>query len=48
VRFKLLHKLLVVGLLLSSFADAIGDGVVHAFDSTGKVWLLIVDFLNVF
>jgi hypothetical protein len=31
-----------------SFADTIDDGVVHAFDSTGKVRLLIVDFLNVF
>jgi hypothetical protein len=40
-------KLLVVGLLLGFFAAPIGDGVIHAFDSTGKVRLLIVDFFNV-
>jgi hypothetical protein len=40
-------KLLVVGLLLGSFAAAIGDHVVYAFGSTGKVWLFIVDFLVV-
>jgi hypothetical protein len=31
-----------------SFADTIGDGVVNAFNSTGKVWLLVVNFFNVF
>jgi hypothetical protein len=31
-----------------SFVDTIGYGVVHAFNSTGKVWLLIVNFFNVF
>jgi hypothetical protein len=40
--------ILVVGLLLESFADTIGDGVVHAFNSTGKVQFLVVDFFNVF
>jgi hypothetical protein len=40
-------KLPVVGLLLGSFATPIGDGVIHAFDSTGKVRLLIVDFVDV-
>jgi hypothetical protein len=40
--------ILVVGLLLVLFADTIGDGLVHAFNSTEKVRLLIVDFLNVF
>jgi hypothetical protein len=39
--------LLVVDLLLGSFATTISDGVIHAFDSTGKVRLLIVDFLDV-
>jgi hypothetical protein len=40
--------ILVVGLLLVSFVDTIGDGVVHAFNSTGKVRFLVVDFFNVF
>jgi hypothetical protein len=40
--------ILVVGLLLVSFTDTIGYGVVHAFNSIGKVWLLIVDFFQVF
>jgi hypothetical protein len=39
---------LVIGLLLVPFADTIGDGVVHTFDSTEKVWLLVVNFFNVF
>jgi hypothetical protein len=46
VRLKF-TTLLVVGLLLGSFAATIGDGVIHAFDSTEKVRLLIVDFLDV-
>jgi hypothetical protein len=41
-------KLLVVGLLLGSFVGTIDDGVVHAFNSAGKIRLLIVDFLKVF
>jgi hypothetical protein len=40
-------KLLVVGLFLGSFAVPVGDGVIHVFDSTGKVRLFIVDFLVV-
>jgi hypothetical protein len=38
---------LVVGLLLGSFAYTISDGVVYAFNSTGKVRLLVVHFLEV-
>jgi hypothetical protein len=30
------------------FTDTIGNGVVHAFNSTGKVRLLVVNFFNVF
>jgi hypothetical protein len=38
----------VVGLLLVTLADSIGDGVVHAFNSTGQVRFLVVDLLDVF
>jgi hypothetical protein len=31
-----------------SFANTIGYGVVHTFNSTGKVRLLVIDFLQIF
>jgi hypothetical protein len=31
-----------------ALADSIGDGVIHAYNSTGQVQLLVVGFLNVF
>jgi hypothetical protein len=40
--------ILVVGLLLESFTYTIGNSVVYAFNSTRKVRLLVVDFLQVF
>jgi hypothetical protein len=40
--------LLDVGLILVSFANTIGDGVVHAFNSTVKVRFLVIHFFNVF
>jgi hypothetical protein len=40
-------KLLVVGLLLGSFVVPIDYGVIHAFNSTGKVRLSVVDILVV-
>jgi hypothetical protein len=31
-----------------ALADSIGDGVVHAFNSSRKVWFLVVGLLDVF
>jgi hypothetical protein len=31
-----------------ALADSIGDGVIHAFNSFGMVWFLVVDLLGVF
>jgi hypothetical protein len=40
--------ILVVGLLLVSFAYTIDDGVVYAFNPKGEVRLLIVHFFKFF
>jgi hypothetical protein len=39
--------ILVVGLLLESFAYTISNSVVYAFNSTGEVRLLVVYFFEV-